>query len=61
MGLDWRVVMYYLGRIAWVCGAALLIPFFTSAAYGDEATFSFVMSILCCILRRRGLEGRGHG
>ncbi len=50
MGLEWRVVMYYLGRIAWVCGVALLIPFFTSAAFKDEATFSFGLSILCCIL-----------
>lgn len=50
MGLEWRVVMYYLGRIAWVCGVALLIPFFTSAAFEDEATFSFGLSILCCIL-----------
>ena len=50
MGLAWRVVFYYLGRIAWVCGIALLIPFFTSAAYNDEATFSFGLSIFCCIL-----------
>ena len=50
MGLDWRVVMYFLGRIAWVCGAALLVPFFTSAVFSDEATFSFGLSILCCIL-----------
>ena len=48
--MEWRVVMYYLGRIAWVCGVALLIPFFTSAAFEDEATFSFGLSILCCIL-----------
>lgn len=50
MGLEWRVVFYFLGRIAWVCGVALLIPFFTSAAYHDEATFSFALSIVCCIL-----------
>lgn len=50
MGLEWRVVFYFLGRIAWVCGVALLIPFFTSAAYHDEATFSFGLSIFCCIL-----------
>ena len=48
--MAWRVVFYYLGRIAWVCGIALLIPFFTSAAYNDEATFSFGLSIFCCIL-----------
>lgn len=48
--MEWRVVMYFLGRIAWVCGVALLIPFFTSAAFNDEATFSFGLSILCCIL-----------
>ena len=50
MGLAWRVVLYFLGRISWVCGTALLIPFFTSVAYHDEATFSFGLSILCCIL-----------
>ena len=48
--MEWRVVFYFLGRIAWVCGVALLIPFFTSAAYNDEATFSFGLSIFCCIL-----------
>ncbi len=48
--MEWRVVFYFLGRIAWVCGVALLIPFFTSAAYHDEATFSFGLSIFCCIL-----------
>ena len=48
--MEWRVVFYFLGRIAWVCGIALLIPFFTSAAYADEATFSFGLSIFCCIL-----------
>ncbi|MBQ9376257.1 MAG: TrkH family potassium uptake protein [Schwartzia sp.] len=48
--MDWRVVMYYLGRIAWVCGVALLVPFVISAAMADEATFSFGLSVLCCIL-----------
>ena len=50
MGLEWRVVMYFLGRIAWVCGAALLVPFFTSMAFHDEATFSFGLSIFFCML-----------
>ncbi len=50
MILDWRVVMYFLGRIAWVCAAALLIPFSASVAVHDEATFSFLLSITCCLL-----------
>ena len=48
--MDWRVVMYFLGRIAWVCGAALLVPFFTSVAFADEATFSFALSIFFCVI-----------
>ena len=47
--MDFRVIAHYLGKIALVCGAALLAPIFTSAFFGDEALISFILSFGICV------------